>query len=151
MSESSGGARDWQQYAEDMIGFAQRALSYVEGMGLEDFLADERTYDAVLRNIELIGEAATHVPVNVREMERAIEWGSIISARNQVAHGYLGIDNDIVWDIVNNDIPELLGRLRGLLQSSNQVSGRNLVRVYAPEAAVARRRGRESRLLAASL
>ena len=118
MSESRGGSRDWRMYVQDMIEFAERALSYVEGMDVERFITDERTYDAVMRNIELIGEAATHVPGNVREMERAIEWGSIIGARNQVAHGYLGVDNDIVWDILNNDIPELLGRLRGLLESA---------------------------------
>ena len=58
MSESRGGSRDWRLYVQDMIGFGGRALSYVEGMDLEDFLTDERTYDAVLRNIELIGEAA---------------------------------------------------------------------------------------------
>ena len=144
MSESRGGSRDWRMYVQDMIEFAERALSYVEGMDLEDFLTDERTYDAVLRNIELIGKAATHVPVRVRQLEQAIEWGNIIGTRNQLAHVYLGIDNDIVWDTLNNDIPELIALPHQLLQSSNQVSGRNLVRVYAPEAAVARRRGRVS-------
>ena len=115
MSESSGGARDWQQYAEDMIRFAQRALTYVEGMDLEDFLADERTYDAVLRNIELIGEAATHVPFEVREVQQAIEWGNIIGTRNQLAHVYLGIDNDIVWDVLISNLPTLIGQLRAEL------------------------------------
>ena len=118
MSESNGGARDWQQYAEDMIRFAQRALSYVEGMGLEDFLADERTYDAVLRNIELLGEAATHVPFEVREVQQAIEWGNIIGTRNQLAHVYLGIDNDIVWDVLISNLPTLIGQLRALLDSA---------------------------------
>ena len=118
MSESRGGNRDWRLYIRDMIRFGERAMSYVEGMDQEDFLADGRTYDAVLRNIELIGEAATHIPSEVRDTQPAIEWRSIVGARNQVAHGYLGIDTDVVWDIVNNDIFELLGRLRGLLESA---------------------------------
>ena len=118
MSESRGGTRDWHLYVQDMIGFGERALSYVEGMDLEDFLTDERTYDAVLRNIELIGEAATHVPVRVRQLEQAIEWVSIIGARNQIAHVYLGIDNDIVWDVLISNLPTLIGQLRALLDSA---------------------------------
>ena len=119
MSESRGGTRDWRFYVQDMIEFAEKALAYVEGMDQEDFLADERTYDAVLRNIELIGEAATHVPVRIRQLNRAIEWGSIVGTRNQIAHVYLRIDTDIVWDILNGDIPLLIRQLRELLDSAD--------------------------------
>lgn len=78
----------------------EKVLSYTEGMAQTAFTADSRTYDAVLRNLEFIGEAATHVPVDVRESNPQIEWRSMIGVRNRVAHGYLGIDDDVVWDII---------------------------------------------------
>ncbi len=119
MSDRGEDSRDWRLYVQDMIEFAERALSYIEGMNQKDFLADRRTYDAVLRNIELIGEAANHVPIEVRQLHHAIEWGSIIGTRNQLAHVYLGIDDDIVWDVLNNDLPKLLVPLRQLLESTD--------------------------------
>ncbi|MCY4575356.1 MAG: DUF86 domain-containing protein [Chloroflexi bacterium] len=118
MSESCSGTRDWRLYVRDMIRFAERALSYVADMDQSGFLSDALTYDAVLRNIELIGEAATHIPNDVRDSQPEIEWRSIVGARNQVAHGYLGIDDDVVWDIIKNDLPTLTGQLRELLDSA---------------------------------
>ena len=78
----------------------------------------KRTYDATLRNIELLGEAATHIPRLVREANQEIEWRNILGARNRVAHGYLGIDDGVVWDIIQTDVPELLPKLNLLLEST---------------------------------
>lgn len=108
-------ARPWGLFVGDMIGFCERVLSYTQGMDLPTFLANPMAYDAVLRNIELIGEAASHIPVEVRATHSDIAWRDIIDARNRMAHGYLGIDDDIVWDIVQTDIPKLLSQLRRLL------------------------------------
>ncbi len=115
MSDDQGGPRPWRLYIQDMIEFAERVLSYTQGMDQDAFIADRRTYDATLRNIELIGEAATHVPGHVRDAHPQIEWRSIVGARNRLAHGYLGIDDDVVWDIVETDIPRVLAQLRRLL------------------------------------
>ena len=115
MSDIGEEPRSWHLYIEDMIACGEKLLSYTEGMTQPDFIADSRTYDAVLRNLELIGEAATHVPVEVRESTPQVEWRSIIGVRNRVVHGYLGIDDDVVWDIVQSDVPRLLPRLRLLL------------------------------------
>ena len=97
-----------------MIEFAERVLSYTEGMDQNSFIADRRTYDAALRNIELIGEAATHVPGRIREAHSEIDWRRIVGARNRLAHAYLGIDDDVIWDIIRTDVPSLLPRLRRL-------------------------------------
>ena len=118
MSDPGSETRGWRMYIQDMIEFAERVLSYTQGLNQDAFMADRRTYDATLRNIELIGESATHVPDNIRESHPEIAWRSIIGARNRVAHGYLGIDDDVVWDIVQSGIPELLSRLRELLEST---------------------------------
>jgi uncharacterized protein with HEPN domain len=100
-----------------MIEFGERAKSYTDGMDQAEFIADQLTYDATLRNIELIGVASTHVPEDIREAHPEIEWRSIVGARNRLAHDYLGIDDDVVWDIVRTDIPQMLSRLRRLLDS----------------------------------
>ncbi len=113
-------ARHWVLYVQDMIEFAEKVLAYTEGMDKEAFILEGRTYDATLRNIELIGEAATHVPGHVREEHPQIEWRRIVATRNRVAHGYLGIDDDVVWDIVQTDVPDMLARLRRLLGSAEQ-------------------------------
>lgn len=71
-------------------------------------------YDATLRNLELVGESATHVPQHAREFASHINWRLIIATRNRLMHGYLGIDNDTLWSIIKTDIPSLLNDLREL-------------------------------------
>ncbi len=100
-----------------MIRFAERVVSYTVGMDKGAFTTDTLTYDAVLRNLELIGEAATHIPQPVRDEHPEIEWRRIVATRNRVAHGYLGIDDDVIWDVIRADVPELLRKLRALLDS----------------------------------
>jgi uncharacterized protein with HEPN domain len=69
-------------------------------------------YDATLRNLELIGEAATHIPIQIRELDTDIPWRQLIATRNRLIHGYLGIDNDILWSIIKDDIPSLIIELK---------------------------------------
>ena len=117
MCDRRDDTRHWRLYVQDMVEFAEKVLSYTKGIDQETFLADGRTYDAALRNIELIGEAASHVPGHVREAHPEIEWRRIVATRNRVAHTYLGIDDDVVWDVIQTDVPDLLPKLRSLLKS----------------------------------
>lgn len=110
MSEKN--AREWRFYINDMIKFAENVISYTAGFDQQRFEHSGITYDATVRNLELIGEAATHIPQHVREAYSAIMWRMIIATRNQLIHGYLGIDNDTLWNIVQVDIPELLIQLQ---------------------------------------
>ncbi len=116
MSDLDVETRDWRLYVQDMIEFAEQAVVYAEGMDQRAFTADRRTYDATLRNIELLGEAATHVPESVREGHPQIEWRQIMATRNRVAHAYMGIDDDVIWDIIQTEIPSLLVELKRLLE-----------------------------------
>ena len=122
MCDSSNETRDWNLYIRDMLEFGQAVLSYTEGMDRDEFVADRRTYDAVMRNIELIGESAARVPGHVRDSHPDIEWRSIIATRNRVAHGYLGIDDDVIWDIIQSDIPDMLRKLRHMLDVEHKQS-----------------------------
>lgn len=106
--------RAWRFYLDDMIQFSERVLKYTNGLNQQTFVASGITYDATLRNLELIGEAAAHVPAEVRDACAEIPWRLITATRNRLIHGYLGIDNDTIWSIVTSDVPPLLENLRGL-------------------------------------
>lgn len=116
MSERDETTRHWRLYVQDMIDFAERAVAYTEGLDQRAFTSDERTYDATLRNLVLIGEAATHVPNEVREATPQIKWRQVIAVRNRLVHGYLGLDDDVIWDIIQADVPVLLTELKRLLE-----------------------------------
>jgi uncharacterized protein with HEPN domain len=108
---SDAPVREWRFYLDDMIGFCEKALAYTDGLDQARFEASGLNYDATVRNLELIGEAATHIPQAIREIAPYIPWRTIIATRNRLIHGYLGIDNDTLWSIVQSDIPELLENL----------------------------------------
>jgi len=117
MSDSVEPKREWQFYLKDMLKFAQNVLSYTEGLDQVTFIASGLNYDATLRNLELIGEAATHVPKEEQSKHSEIPWRLIIATRNRLIHGYLGIDDDTVWSIIQDDIPALLSTLE-LIQAN---------------------------------
>lgn len=126
MSEPTQGGnngRDWRLYVDDMISFAEKVLAYTNGLNRQQFDASGLTYDATMRNLELIGEAATRIPLTVRESASNIQWRQIISMRNRLIHGYLGIDNDTLWSIIQDDVPVLLNALLALKKAvdKNQI------------------------------
>ena len=106
--------REWRFYIDDMISFAEKVIAYTDGLDQELFIASGLNYDATVRNLELIGEAATRVPDAVRAAHPQVPWRLVIATRNRRIHGYLGIDNDTLWSIVVSDVPALLASLRGL-------------------------------------
>ena len=107
-------AREWRFYIDDMIGFAEKVIAYTAGLDQARFVASGLNYDASLRNLELIGEAATHVPDAVRVANPQVPWRLVIATRNRLIHSYLGIDNDTLWSIVVSDVPALITGLRAL-------------------------------------
>lgn len=117
--------REWRFYIDDMIDFADHVLAYCQGLDQAGLVADRLRYDATIRNLELIGEAATHVPEAVREANAHIPWRQIIATHIRLIHGYLGIDNDTLWSIIQTDIPPLLAKLRALREAvqTNRESG----------------------------
>ncbi len=106
--------RQWRFYLDDMLEFAGRVLAYTKGLDQAGFVTDRRNYDATLRNLELIGEAATHIPAEVRDTYPELPWRLIIAMRNRLIHGYLGIDNDTLWSVIRDDIPNVVRALTDL-------------------------------------
>jgi len=117
MSDSN--QREWRFYLDDMIEFSEKTLAYtsrIDGIG---FVQNEMTYDASLRNLELIGEAATRIPDDFRAAHPEIPWRMVIATRNRLIHGYLGIDDDTLWSIIQDDVPVLLSHLKAIRDSLN--------------------------------
>lgn len=96
----------------DMIEAAERALGYVDGFTYPAFVADTRTFDAVLRNLEVLGEAAAQVPASFRERHPEVPWRQVVGLRNVVVHRYFAVDPETVWTIVTDQLPSLLPQLR---------------------------------------
>ena len=95
--------------------FTHRVMLYTDGFDQDRFVASGLNFDATLRNLELIGEAANHIPEAIRATMPQIQWRQIIAVRNRVARGYLGLDNDTLWSIICEDVPALiveLGKLK---------------------------------------
>lgn len=112
MSET--GQREWRFYLDDMIAFAEKVMTYTDGLDQQAFVDSGLNYDATVRNLELIGEAATHIPDAIRQAHTHIPWRQVIATRNRLIHGYLGIDNDTLWSIIQDDVPGLIQQLNVL-------------------------------------
>ena len=100
-------SRDIRLYLEDIVTSCEKILRFIADMSRDAFLRDEKTYDAVVRNLEIIGEAAKNIPAEVRQKTPNIEWRKISGMRDILSHGYFGIDEDILWDVVRNKVPGL--------------------------------------------
>jgi uncharacterized protein with HEPN domain len=110
--------RDYRVYLEDVSEAIGRVARYVSGFSREAFSADERTLDAVVRNLEIIGEAIKKVPEDIRSSNPAIEWQKIAGLRDILIHEYFGIDIEIIWDIVQNKLPTLEKQIKQVLAQS---------------------------------
>ena len=108
-------SRDWKLYLEDIVVSCEKILRYTEGLSAEQLMQDDKTYDAVVRNLEILGEAAKHIPNEARDLLDDIDWRKAAGMRDMLAHDYFGIDNDILWDVVQNKVPELLEAVESFL------------------------------------
>ena len=91
----------------DILESIAKIKKYVDGYSYEEFLNDSKTCDAVIRNFEIIGEAANRLPDEIRDKHTEINWFRIRGLRNRIVHDYMGVDYEIVWSIIQNDINEL--------------------------------------------
>ena len=112
--------REWRFYVTDMIAFAEKVVLYTDGFDQENFVTSGLNYDATVHNLILLGEAATHIPERVRAFAGEIDWKQIVATRNRLVHGYLGIKNDVVWDIIQNECPVLIEQLYALKKAADE-------------------------------
>lgn len=110
--------RDWRLFLQDMIESAAKVRRYTEGRSLEAFLADDMAYDAVLRNLEIIGEAAKKIPPEIRDRYPEVDWRGMAGLRDLLAHAYFALNERTLWDIVQAEIPEFLARVQRIAEEN---------------------------------
>ncbi len=103
---------------DDILICMEKIQSYINGITYEQFIDDLKTQDAVIRNIEVIGEAAKHLSDNLRLKYSDIPWKEIVGTRDRLIHGYFGVNIDIVWRIATVDIPKLKPRIEKIKNES---------------------------------
>lgn len=99
---------------EDMHESCHKILAYTSDMTYAEFINDDRTIDAVIRNFEIIGEAANRLPEEFKDKHTQVDWHRIRGFRNRIVHEYFGIDYEIVWEIKEKYLPTLIENLSNL-------------------------------------
>lgn len=105
--------RDHLLLIEDIRTALGRVIEYTQGKTLDSFLDDQKTMDAVTRNLEIVGEAARQLDVEHHSSFPDVPWQQIIGLRHRIVHDYFGVDTQLIWEIASRDAPELLGKLSG--------------------------------------
>jgi uncharacterized protein with HEPN domain len=123
-------SRDFRPFLDDIRRACEKVIRYTAGMDQVQFVTGEKTFDAVLRNLAIIGEAVKQIPQDFRDDHPHVEWQKIARFRDFVIHHYFAIDEQIIWDIVRNKVPQLLLALQPL---PSRHTGGSLMRRLSPE------------------
>jgi uncharacterized protein with HEPN domain len=109
-----------EPFLRHMLDSISDILEYCEGMDRDAFMSDKKTQAAVIRNLEILGEAAKNVPEDFKKKNPQIEWYKIAGTRDKLIHHYFGVELDIVFDVVEDELPELKEQLLGILDSLSE-------------------------------
>jgi uncharacterized protein with HEPN domain len=109
-------SRSWLLFLDDMREAARKIDRYVAGRDPDAFRADEMAFDATLRNLEILGEAVKGIPEDIRARYPEINWRGVAGFRNVLAHVYFAVDQETLWDIIANKVPQLLVQLEQITE-----------------------------------
>ena len=111
-------SRDPRLYLEDIRDACERIAEHRADRDRQAVLGDPKTRDAILWNLLILGEAAKQVPSEITEHHPAVEWRRIAGFRDVLAHGYFGLDDDILWDVISSKVPQVLEAVKVALRST---------------------------------
>ena len=112
------GVRNYLLFIEDILESINKINRYTKRISFEKFSQDDKTKDAVVRNFEIIGEAAKQLPEEIKNRFPDVEWKSMIDFRNVIIHEYFGIDLDIMWNIIKTKLPPLKSKIQKIPKAS---------------------------------
>ena len=110
--------RDFRDYLRDVLESINDVEDFVGSMSFEEFAKDKKTLNAVVRSIEIIGEASKKIPESWKEKHKDLPWRQIAGMRDKLIHAYFGVDVEILWKAVKEDVPRLKGSVKKMLQDA---------------------------------
>ena len=113
-------ARDYRDSVDDICKAARKAMDFIEGITYEDFLADDKTVYAVVRALEIVGEATKRIPQDVRDRYPQVPWRSMAGIRDKLIHDYVSVNLEVVWKTLTEDLPSLLPMIERVLDETAQ-------------------------------
>ncbi len=111
-------SRNWKFRVQDILDAIGVIADYINNMTLDDFASDQRTVDAVVRRLMIIGEASTHIPTSIIKQNPDVPWDEMRAMRNFVVHEYFGVSVDIIWNTIRIDLPGVIQPLENLLEKN---------------------------------
>lgn len=106
-------------YLQDILESIAAIESFLPGVDRQSFAQDRKTYSATIRELEIIGEASGNIPEAIRNLNSDVPWRTLKDFRNVLAHHYFGVNVEIVWDIVQNKLPELKAQIEEVLHKAS--------------------------------
>jgi len=111
---------EWRLRIEDILEAIHKIQRYVSGLSFDDFCADDKVVDAVVRNLEVIGEAARHIPPAIESRYPDLPWVEMRGMRNILVHEYFGVNLPILWHTIQQNLPPIIEKLDKILASKNE-------------------------------
>jgi len=108
--------RDYGDYLKDILDAIDETAEFTEGMSYEAFAQDRKTTNAVVRSLEVLGEAAKRIPENMRTQAPDVPWKRMAGMRDKLIHEYFGVDLSIVWAVIKDELPPLRPEIERLLR-----------------------------------
>jgi len=112
--------RDFRLYLVDILDSGSAVLAFVKDLSFEEFCNDRKTSSAVIREFEIIGEAIGKLPDELKQKRPDVEWQDIKDFRNLLIHEYFGVDMEIVWKVIQEDLPVLMNAVKEMLQIGSE-------------------------------
>ncbi|MGB8646929.1 MAG: DUF86 domain-containing protein [Anaerolineae bacterium] len=107
--------RVYADYLHDIVEYSNKAMQFIQGIDFAAFQEDEEKTFAVVRALEVVGEAASHIPASLRDKYPQIPWSRVTGMRNKIIHDYFGVDAEVVWKTVREDLPRLQEQVAEML------------------------------------
>jgi uncharacterized protein with HEPN domain len=109
--------RDYRDYLQDILDSVDDIESFIRGMGFEEFKRDRKTVNAVVRSVEVIGEASKRIPRSLKAKYKGVPWREMAGMRDKLIHEYFGVDVEILWKTAKDDIPPLKQAIQNVMKS----------------------------------